>query len=53
MTIVYAGVADTTGIVVQCSKNPVIDTVIEVLLNNIDLMVDHKKSFSGHPKTKG
>ena len=52
--IVYACVADSSGIIVFESHNPVIDNVVEVLLeNSIDLLIDHKKSFSGHPKTKG
>jgi len=52
--IVFSCVADSSGIIVSESGNPLIDTVVEALLDNsIDFLIDHKKSFSGHPKTKG
>ena len=53
MPIVYSCVADSSGVIVAVSRNPAIDTIIDVLLENINFSVDHKKSFSGHPKTKG
>merc|ERR1712137_445501 len=52
--IVYSCVADSSGVIVSQSNNPLIDNVAEVLIqSSIDLLIDHKKSFSGHPKTKG
>ena len=52
--IVYSCVADSSGVIVSESDNPMIDNVVEVLLeSSIDFLIDHKKSFSGHSKTKG
>ena len=52
-SIVYACIAESSGIIVAESQNPIVDPVIDVLLENIDFLIDHKKSFAGHPKTKG
>lgn len=54
MPIVYSCVADRSGVIVSQSESPIIEQVVEVLLeSSVDFIVDHKKSFSGHPKTKG
>jgi len=53
MVLEYACVADASGIIVSESQNPLIDEVVSVLLTKVDFYVDHKKSFAGHPKTKG
>jgi len=53
MTLTYACIADASGIIVSESQNPLIDEVVSVLLQKVDYYVDHKKSFAGHPKTKG
>merc|ERR1712137_65329 len=48
------GVADSSGVIISESCNPLIDNVVEVLLeSSIDFLIDHKKSFSGHSKTRG
>eukprot|EP01095_Lingulamoeba_sp_RSL-Kostka_P002071 TRINITY_DN1291_c3_g1_i1.p1 TRINITY_DN1291_c3_g1~~TRINITY_DN1291_c3_g1_i1.p1 ORF type:complete len:120 (+),score=40.80 TRINITY_DN1291_c3_g1_i1:54-413(+) len=51
--IVYSCIADNSGVIIAVSHNPVIDQVVDVLLENIDFQINHKKSFSGHPKTRG
>jgi len=52
--IVFSCIADSSGIIVSQSHNPLLDNVVEVLLeSSIDFLIDHKKSFSGHSKTKG
>lgn len=51
--IVYSCIADNSGIIVSESSNAAIDGVIEVLIENIDFLIDHKKSYSGHAKTRG
>lgn len=52
--IVYSCVADSSGVIVSESSTPSIDHVVEVLLeSSIDFLIDHKKSFSGHAKTRG
>eukprot|EP01094_Clydonella_sp_ATCC50884_P029407 TRINITY_DN9192_c1_g1_i1.p1 TRINITY_DN9192_c1_g1~~TRINITY_DN9192_c1_g1_i1.p1 ORF type:complete len:223 (-),score=79.58 TRINITY_DN9192_c1_g1_i1:155-823(-) len=53
--IVCAAVADSSGVLVSVVEYPVVGEVIVQLLNkeNIDFLVDHKRSFSAHAKTHG
>jgi len=52
--ITYSCIADSSGVIISESCNPLIDNVVEVLLeSSIDFLIDHKKSFSGHSKTRG
>eukprot|EP01096_Ripella_sp_DP13-Kostka_P003311 TRINITY_DN1482_c0_g1_i1.p1 TRINITY_DN1482_c0_g1~~TRINITY_DN1482_c0_g1_i1.p1 ORF type:complete len:218 (+),score=94.36 TRINITY_DN1482_c0_g1_i1:210-863(+) len=52
MSIAYACIADSSGMVCFVSKNPSLDQMARLLIDSIDLQTDHRKSYQGHAKTK-